>query len=199
MPTDTLTLSENSKSVTDLFVDFTAPDFEHGRITNARTGEFFQFHLNPAKIKEKIGVNIAKDDIPGASDPLLRFASGAAKVITFDLPLNGEIQIRRRGQPFKNRLTDTLRQSPYSVDEIVEFFESFNMPVDPEELGSDGGNDKVLFTFARRYRGVKCVMGDLGVDQEGWSSWGDLMRATLNIELTRYYTTTVYSNQVWAP
>lgn len=196
-------------------IDYTPPKVQRGGLTNYRTNIGVPFLYNPAAIEEKKGVTWAEDPVPGTSDPLLRFASGKASVISFQLELCGESSIRRRGVQIINYASaqdenyvaselarasaDPLGDGPqpsYSVDGEIEFFESFQFPTDPAEGGS-GAPDLAVFTFGRRYPGVLVVVEDVAVNLTEFTPNLLTSRATLGITLKRYVIGSRTSSQYW--
>lgn len=182
-------------------IDFTSPKVKRGRFTNYRTHAFVEFLYNPTTIKEKPGVNLSSDDIPGASDPLLRFASGKGRPIAFDVQLCGESSLRRRGSNMINAAhnEDAVNgDGGYSIAAEIEFFEQFTYPTDPA-LGGTGAPDLVVFTFGRRYRGILCTMEDLDIDVFEFDPDLNPTRANLSVSLKRYVTRTIFSNEIYLP
>jgi hypothetical protein len=180
--------------------DFSSRKVRRGRITNARTTESLEFLYNPTSINEKLGATYVSDDIPGGSDPLLTFASGKAKVVTFSLQLCGESSLRRRGKQITN---DALRGfdpkvTPYDITGEIEFFKQFCYPTDPNvQQRANGGPDRLLLSFGRVFQAVPCLLEDLDVDMTEFTPDLDPSRAVLKLTLKRYVTETVYSHQVW--
>jgi hypothetical protein len=179
--------------------DFTQPNVARGRITNYRTGDFVNFHLNPSAINEKKGVNLVEDSIPGGSQGLLRWASSKTGVITFSLDLDAEISLRKRGRNMINfaeddTVDDTQR---YSVDAECEFFTAFQFPVDPAILGRSAEPDKALFTFGRAFAGVLCVVESVDIAYREFSPTLCTTKAKVDLTLKRYAVETVFANQVY--
>lgn len=179
--------------------DFTQPRVARGRITNYRTGDYVNFHLNPSTISEKKGVNLVEDSIPGGSQGLLRWASSKTGVITFSLDLDAEISMRKRGRNMINfaeddTVDDTNR---YSVDAECEFFASFQFPVDPTILGRSAEPDKVIFTFGRAFAGVLCVVESVDITYREFSPTLCTTKAKVDLTLKRYAIETIFANQVY--
>src|SRR5262249_13192662 len=122
-------------------------------------GNFLTFLYNPQTVTEKKGSNITEDPIPGFSDPLLRWASGKVRVITFELDLDGESRIRRTGVNLGNAAAnEPIDPKGLSIQGEIEFFRSLEYPVDPSLPGADGGVDKVLFYMGSTYPGVLAIV-----------------------------------------
>ncbi len=181
--------------------DFTAPKVKRGRLTNFRTGNYVTFLYNPTSLSETKGNNLSEDAIPGFSDPLIRFASGKARVVTFSLEIDGESRIRRSGvnllngarpEPIENALG-------FSIAGEIEFFQSLEYPVDPSLPGSDGGPDKVVFTLGPMYDGVLCVVEQVPVTITEWDPELNPTRATLNLTLKAINIPQQYAHHVWKP
>ena len=115
--------------------DFTKRKVKRGRWTNQRTGLSHTFLYNPATIEEKKSANLSVDDIPGFSDPLVRWASGGVNTLSFDLMLDGEGRIRHDDVTLYNGLRDLGdiddANDTFSLAGEIEFFESFLHPVTP--------------------------------------------------------------------
>lgn len=182
-------------------VSFDRPKVARGRLTNYRTGNYVEFLYNPTSISKKQGVNLSEDNLPGSSDPLVHFASGKARSVTFSLQLCGESSLRLRGANLTNAIEADVEEDPtetLSIAGEIEFYESFTYPVDPELPGSDGGCDKLVFTFGRTIRHFLCVMEELDVNVTQFTPSLQPYRATLNLTLKRVATETTFADRVFA-
>lgn len=194
------------------------PKVKRGRFTNYRTGVFIEFLYNPDRITDRKGVNLIVDPIPGQSDALVRFASGRENNISFTLKLCGESSLRRRGINFLNGAVAekpvSVATTTYSIAGEIEWFRSFEHPVDPElplraafstsssRLKSDdrfGGPDLVVFTFGRLYQGVLCAVESVDVDIHEFSPELDPTKADLSIALKRVVTENRFAHTIYQP
>jgi len=182
------------------FASFTGRRGARGRITNYRTGTFLEFLYNPTEVTEDFSVTLSEDPLPGASDPIIHFASGKAKAIKFQLQLCGESSLRLRGANLINSArNDTVNPgATYSIAGEIEFFQSFAYPSDRKAPGSDGGTDKVIFTLGRLWPGILCAQEGLSVKVSEWDPDLNPTRATLDLSYKRVVTETIFSNQVFS-
>jgi len=181
-------------------VDFSAPKVRRGRLTNQRNGEAVPFLYNPTSIKEKLPVNYVEDNIPGASDPLISFASGGAKEISFTLTLCGESSLRRRKGQILNAArgdVEILSGDDFSIAGEIDFFRQFAYPTDPKDSQADGAPDRVVLTFGRLYDGVVCTIHNIDLDITEFSPGLDPTKATVALTMKRYVTKSVFSNQIF--
>lgn len=196
-------------------IDLTAGKVQRGRLTNLRTGEGMSFALNPSTIRLAGGSHIAEDAIPGFSDPLLRWMSGKTKTISFTLFHDGEITLRVKGNQFVNNAKTTSEGQPpktwgagentafvddpqgYSIAGALEFLDSFQYPVDPEEPGSDGGADRLVLSFGSYLRGVVCVLDTLSHEITEFDPDLNPTKAKSDITLKRYVIENVYAGKIW--
>ncbi len=182
--------------------DFTAPKVARGRLTNFRTGNFLEFIYNPVKVGDRKGVNLAEDAVPGFSDPMVRFASGKARILTFSLQLCGESRIRKYGNNIINGAennADFLENAgSFSIAGEIEWYQSMEYPVDPSLPGSDGGLDKFVFTMGRLYPGVLCYVAvDVQVTQFDPELNPTMAEASLTLTQIAY--NQQWANHVWSP
>lgn len=85
------------------------------KLKNLETGEYFPFQYNPEETEDNPGqANYAVVPVPGLGDPLLQFASGAARVIRFTLLLN---DFGENERPL------------FSVEEAIALLQSWKEPV----------------------------------------------------------------------
>lgn len=181
-----------------IVADFTAGKVERGRITNYRTTEFLEFTYNPHTIHSKGGSNLAEDAIPGFSDPLIRWASGKTKTISFSLELSGEGTLRRSGVPFRNYAEGQSDEiDSFSVNGEIAFLQSFTYPTDPALPGGSAAPDLLIFRFGPRYPGVLCVMESADDEIIEWSPKLEPVRAKVQITLKRIQNTNQYANTIW--
>ena len=201
-------------------LDFTAVPVKRGRITNARTTEYMEFSLNPTSIKAGVGSNLANDNIPGGSDPLLRWMSGKGRTISFDLQLDGDITLRVMGNQMANGANQDAYVpatwgsgkgtpvgatfSSYSVVGAMAFLDQFCFPVNPDEDGSDfdgsrGGPDRFIFTFGSYFRQVVCIMKDVSHEIEEFDPDLNPTKCKSSITFARYITDTQWASDVWSP
>lgn len=179
-------------------IDFTAKKHVQGRITNYRTAHTLEFMLNPEKIIYGKSANQSDDSMPGRADPLIRWASGGVSSISFQLKLDGYIGNWKRGRPFQN---SAVPGTPHylSVQGDLDFLESFMFPVDPSIPGSDGGPDKLVFTFGSQFPGVVCTMDSFSAEVTAYTPKLEPMRATVSLSLKRYVTTNRFAHTIWSP
>jgi hypothetical protein len=172
-----------------------------GRITNARTANFVEFLYNPTKISDKKGVNLSEDLIPGFATPLIHYASGKTRVISFSLFLCGESSLRFRGVNLLNgaRPEPVEKALDYPITGELDFFRSFEYPVDPSLPGSDGGVDKVLLTYGPRYQALKCIMESADIEETEWNPKAEPTRATISFVFKVPSDAQEYANSIWKP
>jgi hypothetical protein len=170
---------------------------KRGRLTNARTAAFVEFAINPSSFKAGNGVNLSEDGIIGTSHPLIRFASGKARTLSFSIQLDGEMTLRRRF-PVGNKVVspftgDDIRT--YNIEGELAFYRSFTFPVAPED---GGGLDKAIFNFGTYCKNVKCWVEDVSEDVTQFSADLDPVAATVRLSLKRDMgDSTVFSRNVW--
>lgn len=170
---------------------------KRGRLTNARTGTFLEFLYNPTEVSESMGVNMSEDNLPGASDPLIHFASGKVRQISFKLDLCGESSLRFRGVNLINAAKNDVKppDGTYSIAGEIEFFQSFTFPVNPKFPGADGGNDKAVFTLGRLWDGVLVAVVDVNLKVTEFTPDLEPSRATIDLTLKRVVTETVFADR----
>ena len=178
-------------------MNFSAPPVVRGRITNARTKEFLEFHLNPDKVSVTHATNFVTDLVPGSSHALRRWASGGVEECTFNLKLDGDMSLRRFGVVLENSLNPTPNQ-PFSIQGFLDYLRAFNFPTDPlVDVGGDGGTDQAIFNFGSRFRNWPC---DIQVTKEDLTEFGsDLVptAGTMDIKLCYRAISSVTYSQVW--
>jgi hypothetical protein len=181
--------------------DFSAPKVKRGRLTNYRTANFVEFTLNPTQIRDSKGNNMVEQGIPGFSDPFVMWASGKARVISFDLDLCGETRLRTIGNQLTNGASNSNNPETafgLTINGELEYYMSMEYPVDPTLPGSDGGPDKFVFTYGGLYRAVLCFVSVNVVSTE-YDPNLDATRGTVSVTLTRLTDKTIYAHEVWSP
>ena len=170
-------------------VDFSPPKVERGYLLNSSSGEQLEFHLNPTSIKQSNAYSLSEDAIPGYSDTLLRYASGVASTITFQLRLDGEVRNRARVRDVRDErfvgggsgdpsLTD------YSIASEIAFLESLTLPQSEEEPEPP----RVVFYFGKRYPGLVVLVPFVDTEVTRWTPSLDPTTATVSVTLRRYVT-----------
>lgn len=182
--------------------DFTQGKVRRGRITNYRTGNFVEFHHNPNRITKKKGTTLSVDQLPGQSDPLVRFASGNLETIDFVLDLCGESRLRRFGAQLFNGAVPEFpiedADESYSVAGEIEFWESFQHPVDPAIAAARFAEpDQVVFTFGRMFQGVLCAVQDLEVEPFEFDPELSPTKAQVKVKLARIVTKQRFADSIW--
>jgi hypothetical protein len=175
-------------------------DFVHyrpkrGRLTNYRTAAFIDFLYNPSNIKDKKGVNLSEDAIPGYSDPLIRFASGKTNIISFTLDIDGESSRRFRGNPFP--AVDATTDDSFTIEGELAFYEQFMFPTNPDDNGADGAPDRAVLTFGPRFPGVLCAVDDVDFDIVEFGRSLEPTKAKVHIVLKRLVFGTRFANTIW--
>jgi Contractile injection system tube protein len=174
------------------------PRVKRGRITNKRTANYVEFLYNPTSISDKKGNNWVEDASPNQAHPLIHFASGKVRNITFTLNLCGESRIRRSGATLTNGAFADDDPTSMSIAGEIEYYQSLEYPVDPKLPGSTGGPDLVLFSFGRRYNALECAM-EVGVDESEYDPNLNPTRAALQISLKVVKAAQEYAHDVWFP
>jgi len=145
---------------------------------------WYAFMFNPAEVTEKKEVNYGETPVPGASHPVHQFGSGGARVISFDLFLDGD-----RGKFAAKNKT----QSVFTIEEMdkytsvkpdVLYWQSLMLPM---EYGRDQfakvKPPHVIFNFGNLYKNVVCLVKRA---DPRWTHFNLRMvpiRATLSVQL----------------
>jgi hypothetical protein len=188
-------MAENENYKGRTLGDFTPSPVTRGRITNRRTGYTIYFGLNPNRIQNKKGISLSEDMIPLSSHPLIRYAGGKARTITFSLELNGEL-ISRRRQQVRNGLYEES-SNPFSVAGEIQHYRSLIYPVSKEEGGS-GDVDRLVLNYGTLFRQVVCFVTDVEDDTTQWSPELEPVISTVRLSLTvDEGPKTIFSNEIW--
>ena len=180
--------------------DYTAPNVVRGKLSNLRTGNFVTFVYNPSALQDRKGNNYSEEAIPGHSDPIIRWASGKSRELSFTLELCGVSRILRTGVNLGNgAASNEIDPKGFSIQGELEFFQSLEHPTDPKLAGSDGGPDRVVFTMGPMYAGRVCVLTDLSTNVIEWDPDLRPVRATVQFTLKEISDKSRYANTVWSP
>jgi hypothetical protein len=184
--------------------DFTAKKITQGMITNLRSFDSIQFSINPHTVSEKGGATISEDANPGFSSPLLRYASGKTKTISFELEIDGEISLRKKGTQivnglFPGREVATVGNATYDISAEIEFYQSLTYPTDPDLPGADGGLDRVALTIGTHINGVVCFVEEANPSIIEFDPDLAPTKAKMAMVLKVIENNSRYASFVWAP
>jgi hypothetical protein len=172
------------------------PKIVKGQLSNYRTGDSYTFTMNPESISAPFSANVSEDNIPGFSDPLVRFASGKVKDLKFKLKLSGEMRLRQYQRQFANGADGSTGLGDFNIKGEVDFLEAACSPTDPS-LGGDGGLDRFVFTFGSRHPGVVVFVTSADVEEKRWDYQLNLTEAEVSITLKRIQDESVYASDIW--
>lgn len=142
-----------------------------GRFTIVERGTTWVFMFNPAEVSDQKGVNWAEGDVPGASSPVIQFGSGKARIISFELYLDGDRGKAARGG-------DSL-----SIEEDIKFFQSLEYPSKYDKGPVAVSPWTVIFTMGPMYQQVPCKLLQCPTRITYWTPKMEPVRATVSISL----------------
>lgn len=168
-----------------------------GRITNSRTKEVMQFHLNPDTLKYQPGSpKHVTDPIPGVSHPKRAYASGSDETWKFTLTLDGAIALREYIVLPQNALRPASDKSPYSIRGYIEYIKGLCRPTDRTK-GATGDPDPVIFSFGKLVQKVKCDLEIGEIDITEFDPYLEPTAAKVPFVLTRLADQGELQGDVW--
>lgn len=176
-----------------------------GRLSLVELDEVYTFMFNPNEVTDSRSVSFPDQVVPGMSHPVTQYAGGSARIITFELYLDGDRgglgrrlasvapNERRppRGRDLSgdSALADRGRASPTnppskSIQHDLDFLQSLTYPIQTEGIGlPDVHPPTVLFSFGEQYLGVECVVQSVNVRTNYWNPSLEPIRSTVGITL----------------
>ena len=169
-----------------------------GRISVVDTSEVWEFMFNPSAIRDQKGISYPDQAVPGMSHPVTQFAGGGARVVTFELYLDGDrgrlgqtaggLQNNARPprlvSPGDNREDRRSNAPSKSIRDEILLWQSFQYPTVSEGIGMAEVHPPILlFTFGTLFSGMDCVLERCDVNVDYWSIELEPIRATLGISL----------------
>lgn len=172
-----------------------------GRLSNIRTGKALQWAVNPEKVGVAGGNNLVIEMVPGTADPVVRWASGKAKIYSIKLQLNAELSYRRRGGAFENGANAASAAAAaagtLTILEEIRFLEQFSYPVDPNVASANYGPDRVVLTYGPMFPGTPCLLQDIDIDVTGFTPDLDPYMADVTIKLVKTADLTTFADEIW--
>jgi hypothetical protein len=143
--------------------------------------------FNPNKINDTKATNYGSIEVPGASHPIVQFGSGGARMINFNLWVDGDRGRFGRKQARNN--------SSLSISDELAWYRSLEYPVSYNMAVSDVFPYLVLFSFGELYQNVQCVVRKADWDVNFWTPELQPVRATIPIQLEEVVTQSVTQDQ----
>jgi len=142
-----------------------------GRFTIVERGTTKVFMFNPAEVGDEKGVNWGEGDVPGASAPVVQFGSGKARIISFELFLDGD-----RGQVGRGG-------NSLDISEEINFYRSLEYPSAYGKGPASVAPWIVLFTMGPLYQQLPCLIVKASPKIIYWTPKMEPVRATISISL----------------
>jgi hypothetical protein len=156
--------------------------------------------FNPGTIRDQKGIAYPDQAVPGMSHPVTQFAGGGARMVTFELYLDGDRgrvgrdqagallnaarppQLLRPGESRES--TRKLNAPSKSIRDEILFWQSLQYPTVTDGVGmADVHPPVLLFTFGTLFAGLVCVLERCDVTVDYWNIDLEPVRATLGISL----------------
>jgi hypothetical protein len=152
------------------------------------TGEVWQFMFNPPTLRDQKGLALPDQPVPGMSHPVTQYAGGGARMVSFELYLDGDRGRVGQGQgSLQNRAqasSDASLPGSKSIENEIKFWQSLRYPSRTEGLGlPDIRPPRVLFTFGTLFTGMLCQVDRCEVNVTYWTVNLEPMKATLDVAL----------------
>jgi hypothetical protein len=173
-----------------------------GRVSLADVGEFWEFMFNPGTIRDQKGIAYPDQAVPGMSHPVTQFAGGGARMVTFELYLDGDRgrvgrgqagallnaarppQLLRPGESSRTSKQEQINAPSKSIRDEILFWQSLQYPTVTDGVGmADVHPPVLLFTFGTLFTGLVCVLERCDVTVDYWNIDLEPVRATLGISL----------------
>lgn len=126
-----------------------------GSLIDVETGEIFEFQYNPQTIKDSNGAVWTKNMVQGKHHPLLQYAGGSGRKISFDL---------RFYMGYRNK----------TVLEQVNWLRSLCYPDTLSDAIPHRAPHRVVLNMGNLYKGLVCVVETAEIE------WGSLMTSQLD-------------------
>lgn len=168
-----------------------------GHFSIAESGEMYRFMFNPNEMNDQHSVNYARQGVPGVSHPIIQFASGGERTISFELWLDGDRGRTRRGAINSLRSADT-RENSLTIQDDLDFLYSLTLPVETEgRIFSDVHPPVILFTFGTMFEAMPCVLTSAPHKITKWDSRMNPIRGTVGITLEQKVSRSVKRDTVF--
>ena len=179
------------------------------------TGERVPFMFNPPTIRDQQSVSFPDQSVPGMSHPVIQYAGGGPRLISFELYLDGDRgHLGRTGagelqnhSTYKPRPQLRPRQSNFEVPGApskniqaeLEFYRSLRYPAHTEGDGmAQISPHLVLFTFGPLFDAVPCCVMQMDIEVTYWNINLEPVRAELKVMLKEVVSRSVARSSVFS-
>lgn len=186
-----------------------------GRISIPETGEVLVFMFNPNMVKDQKGVAYPDQVVPGMSHPVTQFAGGGARVISFEIYLDGDRG--RMGQSTSNGQLQNHSRAPRVGDKNprvsqgpqpnapdkditaeIDFYRSLLYPIAVNGGGLADVHPPILvFSMGTLFQSIICVAERCDVQVTSFNVKLRPVRATLNVSLKEVVESSVTRSTVF--
>lgn len=180
-----------------------------GRISIVQTSEVWEFMFNPPTMRDQKGIAYPDQAVPGMSHPVTQYAGGGARVVSFELYLDGDRgrlgrdqagQLRNEARPPRGgnfRAQDPDPPSK-SIEAEILFLQSLQYPMATEGNGiPDIEPPRLLFTFGTLFDSMECVLEQCSVEVVYWNANLEPIRANIGMALKQVVDRSVARSDVY--